>query len=243
MMGSFTFTCGVATWRKDRIMKANKQTQSNQQKQPLPTTSGPLHRFYQRRSWENKFSMAEKRSRIPTHNLEDQGGRLRKLFQQYQHDVYHRQHSHTAHLLQQETQEVVHASFPVNNAKARSPLRVVWLQQKLQQVPKALALRTRFTDAGMQVNLHQLELEEEPALDGELILLECLGMFEQEMLTALAKLRLFSKAPLIILTDNYALDWSLRALHSGADAIFTVNMPDDVILARSKALLRRWVSI
>lgn len=224
-------------------MKSNTQTQSNLQKKQVTTSSEPLHRFYQRRIGENNFSMAEKRSKLTTHNLEDQGGRLRKLFQQYQHEVYHRQHSQTAHLLHQETQEVVHASFPVNNAKMRSPLRVVWLQQKLQQVPKALALRTCFTDAGMQVNLHQLNLDEDASLEGELILLECLGMFEQEMMKVLAKLRLFSKAPLIILTDNYTLDWSLRALHSGADAIFTVNMPDDVILARSKALLRRWVSL
>lgn len=225
------------------MIKSNKQTQSNLQKQQVTPSSEPLHRVYQRRAWENNFAMTEKRNKLTTHSLEDQGGRLRKLFQQYQHEVYHRQHSQTAHLLQQETQEVVHASFPVNNAKVRSPLRVVWLQQKLQQVPKALALRTCFTDAGMQVNLHQLDLEENTALDGELILLECLGMFEQEMMKVLVKLRLFSKAPLIILTDNYALDWSLRALHSGADAIFTVNMPDDVILARSKALLRRWVSL
>ena len=225
------------------MIKLNKQTQSNLQKKQLTPSSEPLHRFYQRRTWENNFSMTEKRNKLTTHSLEDQGGRLRKLFQQYQHEVYHRQHSQTAHLLQQETQEVVHASFPVNHAKVRAPLRVVWLQQNLQQVPKALALRTCFTDAGMQVNLHQFDPEENTSLDGELILLECLGMFEQEMMKVLIKLRLFSKAPLIILTDNYTLDWSLRALHSGADAIFTVNMPDDVILARSKALLRRWVSL
>jgi DNA-binding response OmpR family regulator len=48
---------------------------------------------------------------------------------------------------------------------------------------------------------------------------------------------------LIVLTDNHTLDWSIRALHSGADALFTINMPDDVIVARSKALLRRWMRL
>lgn len=225
-------------------MKSNKQTQARTQEDPFTTANKPLHRLYQHRAWEKNFSMAEKRRRLLiTHNLEGQKGRVRQLFQHHQPETYHRQHNQTAHILQQNAQEVAHASFAVNNTVVRSPLRVVWLQQTYQQLPKALALRTRFTDAGMQVKLHQLDVEDGALLEGELILLECLGMFEQEMMKILLKLRLFSKAPLIILTDNYTLDWSLRALHSGADAIFTVNMPDDVIIARSKALLRRWVSL
>lgn len=224
-------------------MKLDKQTQAKTQKSQWTTTNGPLHRFYQRRAWEKNFSMTEKRRKMATtHDLEGQEARLRQLLQHHQHEVYHRHQSQIANLLQQNAQEVVQTTF-VGSTNARSPLRVVWLQQTLQQLPKALALRTRFMDVGMQVTLHQLELENPAALEGELILLECFGMFEQEMMKVLLKLRLFSKAPLIILTDNYTLDWSLRALHSGADAIFTVNMPDDVIIARSKALLRRWVSI
>ena len=223
-------------------MKLDKQTQTKTQKSLLATTAGPLHRFYQRRAWEKNFSMIEKRRNVATtHDGEGQEGRLRQLFQQH-HEVCHRQHGQSAQLLQQNPQEVAHAGF-ANNTKTRAPLRLVWLQQTFQQLPKALALRTRFTDAGLQVNLHQLDLEGGVPLEGELIVLECFGMFEQEVMKVLLKLRLFSKAPLIILTDNCTLDWSLRALHSGADAIFTVNMPDDVIMARSKALLRRWVSI
>lgn len=224
-------------------MKLDKQTQAKTQKSLLATTTGPLHRFYQPRAWEKNYSMIEKRRRVATtHDVEGQDGRLRQLFQQHHHEVYHRQHGQTVQVLQQNKQEVVRTSF-ANNIKTRAPLRLVWLQQTFQQLPKALALRTRFTDAGMQVNLHQLDLEGGLPLEGELILLECFNMFEQEMMKVLLKLRLFSKAPLIILTDNGTLDWTLRALHSGADAIFTINMPDDVIMARSKALLRRWVSI
>lgn len=225
-------------------MKLDKQTQAKPQKKQFPTNNGPLHRFYQRRSWEKIFSMAEKRRRMMPHDeMEGQEERLQQLLQQYQHEVAHRRPHHTAYLLQQNAQELVHASFPVNSTKVRPPMRVIWLQQTLQPLPKALALRSRFTNAGMQVELHHLDLENGAPREGELILLECFGMFEQEMMQVLVNLRFFSKAPLIILTDNYALDWSLRALHSGADAIFTVNMPDDVIIARSKALLRRWVSL
>ena len=77
---------------------------------------------------------------------------------------------------------------------------------------------------------------------GELIMLECVDVYEQEMLIRLDFVRQGSRAPLIVLTDNHTLDWSLLALREGADAIFTLNTPDDVIVARSNALLRRWPS-
>lgn len=98
---------------------------------------------------------------------------------------------------------------------------------------------------GLQVNLHQyLNLEGGVPLEAKLIRSERFGMFEQEMMKVLLKLRLFSKAPPIILTETGHWTGPCAVwLHSGADAIFTVNMPDDVIMARSKALLRRWVSI
>jgi DNA-binding response OmpR family regulator len=71
-------------------------------------------------------------------------------------------------------------------------------------------------------------------------MLECVDTIEQEMLARLDRVRSKSKAPLIILTDNATLDWSLLALREGADAIFTMNTPDEIIFARSNALLRRW---
>ena len=232
------------TRKREITMKLDKQTPAKPQQKQFPTNNGPRHRFYQRRSWEKNFSMTEKRRSMMPHNkIEGPKGRLQRLLQQYQHEVAHRQHHQTAYLLSQNAQELVEKSHAAPNRPVRSPLRVIWLQQTLQQLPKALGLRTRFTDAGMQVNLHLLDLENGVPLEGELILLECFGMFEQEMMKVLLKLRFFSKAPLIILTDNSTLDWSLRALHTGADAIFTVNMPDDVIIARSRALLRRWVSL
>lgn len=92
--------------------------------------------------------MIEKRRSVATtHDGEGQEGRLRQLFQQHPHEVYHRQHGQTVQLLQQNTQEAVRAGF-ANNTKTRARLRLVWLQQTFQQLPKALALRTRFTDAG-----------------------------------------------------------------------------------------------
>ena len=130
------------------------------------------------------------------------------------------------------------------------PLRVLWLRAGNVERPKTTGLRNRFGSEGMDIHLADLQHTVISAVDQQathlfptvfdLIILECVEISEEGMLTQLSNIREVSQAPLIVLTDNYTLDWSLRALREGADAIFTLNAPDDVILARSNALLRRW---
>jgi len=205
---------------------------------------GPLHRFYQQGTTEKHFSVAARRKGLMAkRSVEKRKGRVEPLTQKQQYDLTHRQQSQITQLLRQDAQGLPYSTPGNSNGRMRSSVRIVWLQQKMHSLPKVVALRTRFGDAGMQVHLHQLSLETDAKLDGELILLECFDMFEQEMMKVVFTLRQLTQAPLIVLTDNHSVEWSIRALHSGADAIFTVNMPDDVIVARSKALLRRWVSL
>lgn len=138
------------------------------------------------------------------------------------------------------------------------PLRVLWLRVGNVERPKIIGLRNRFGSEGMDIHIADVKHATEPAgaeqngeQNGEqnaelfpavfdLIMLECVEIVENVMLTHLGSIRELSQAPLIVLTDNYTLDWSLRALCEGADAIFTLNTPDDIIVARSNALLRRW---
>jgi hypothetical protein len=130
------------------------------------------------------------------------------------------------------------------------PLRVLWLRAGNVERPKTTGLRNRFGSEGMDIHLTDLQHTDTPVVDlqainlfptvFDLIILECVEISEAVMLVQLNSIREVSQAPLIVLTDNYTLDWSLRALREGADAIFTLNTPDDVILARSNALLRRW---
>jgi hypothetical protein len=121
--------------------------------------------------------------------------------------------------------------------------RVLWFRADDQQRPKVVTLLDRFDSAGLDVQVFSI-FEGHSALPGKLtcalIMLECVDTIEQEMLARLDRVRSKSKAPLIILTDNATLDWSLLALREGADAIFTMNTPDEIIFARSNALLRRW---
>ncbi len=121
--------------------------------------------------------------------------------------------------------------------------RVLWFRANDDQRPKVVTLLDRFDHAGLDVQVFNVFEGHNPfpsKLTCSLIMLECVDTIEQEMLTRLDSVRSKSKAPLIILTDNATLDWSLLALREGADAIFTMNTPDEIILARSNALLRRW---
>lgn len=224
------------------MTKTHYQTAQKATKSQHTTIDGPLHRFYQRRSTEKHFSVAVRRQNLATGQFEEKWkGRVQALSQQQQYNSYHRQHTQITQLLQTNEQGAPYAT-PDNN-KLRTSGRIVWLQQTTQALPKAQALRTRFGETGIQIQLRQASLEADTQLDGELILLECFGMVEPEMMKAVITVRLLTQAPLIVLTDNHTLDWSIRALHSGADALFTINMPDDVIVARSKALLRRWMRL
>lgn len=130
------------------------------------------------------------------------------------------------------------------------PLRVLWLRAGDVERPKTTGLRNRFGSEGMDIHLANLQPTTTAAVDlqasnlsptvFDLVILECVEISEEVMLTQLSNIREVSQTPLIVLTDNYTLDWSLRILREGADAIFTLNTPDDVIVARSNALLRRW---
>ncbi len=233
----------VMTLKRATMTKSYYQAAQKASKSQHTTIDGPLHRFYQQPAQVKDVSVAVRRQGlVARQSVEKRKERVPPVVQKPQYDVIHRQHTQITKLLQQDEQGLPYPKPGNSNGRMQSSVRIVWLQQKMQSLPKALALRTRFGDAGMQVHL-QRSLDVETKLDGELILLECFGMFEQEMMMAVFNIRHLTQAPLIVLTDNHTLDWSIRALHSGADALFTVNMPDDVIVARSKALLRRWMAM
>lgn len=122
--------------------------------------------------------------------------------------------------------------------------KLLWYRTNEAQRPKVATLIDRFDSVGMEVQICDVVRQDATANDFQmnwaLIMLECIEIIELEMLARLEQIRAQSNAPLVVLTDNSTLDWSLLALREGADAIFTMNTPDEVILARSVALLRRW---
>ncbi len=207
------------------------------------TSNEPMHRFYRRKSWGQPTAvLAGSPAATIASPMGNQGPRMRQWLQDERYAWGAHQNGELKNLFPSTPQGEVPPMNPAEEAKVTSSIRVAWLQQTLYHLPKALSLRTRFSEAGMQVNVHQWSIEDVAPLECDLILFECFTIVEQEMMNFLLKLRFFTQAPLIILTDNNALDWSIWALRGGADAVFTVNMPDEVIVARSNALLRRWIS-
>jgi len=78
-------------------------------------------------------------------------------------------------------------------------------------------------------------------LRADLVLLDAFDSVEGSVETVVARIRHESKVPLIMLTDGYSIEQLVVALTAGADAIWSLNTPVEVLLVRCKALLRRWL--
>ncbi len=129
-----------------------------------------------------------------------------------------------------------------------APLQICigWVRRATKEQTKSASLLNSLANEGMDVwlietnNLASLAIEDVTHFD--LILFECFDPIESEMKAAVDRIRVYSRAPLLLLTDDQAATWTVDALHAGADAIFTASTPNEVILARCNALLRRWLA-
>jgi len=125
-------------------------------------------------------------------------------------------------------------------------VRIMWVRRSGKELSKRLSLFNRLSDEGMAIWVHEapsvvgLVIEDIP--DFDLILFEYFDHIESEIKAVISQIRLASRAPLMMLTDDQSVAWTVDALNAGADAIFTINTPDEVILARCNALLRRWLA-
>jgi DNA-binding NarL/FixJ family response regulator len=63
-----------------------------------------------------------------------------------------------------------------------------------------------------------------------------------QVATAILQVRACNHAPIVLLTEHEPLEWSLATLPAGADAVLSIHTPEEIILARCMALLRRWFS-
>lgn len=77
--------------------------------------------------------------------------------------------------------------------------------------------------------------------NADLVLLDASDSVEGSVDTIVARIRFESKVPLVMLTDGYSTEQLVTALTAGADAIWSLNTPLEVLLVRCKALLRRWL--
>jgi DNA-binding response OmpR family regulator len=117
---------------------------------------------------------------------------------------------------------------------------VLWLRQHDPLVETALQLKEEMIDQGLSLEMKEgLDYTSLRLAHVDLILLEAIDCVDGIVETIVARIRLKSRVPLVVLTDGYSTEQLVTALAAGADAIWTFNTPVKVLIARCRAMLRR----
>ncbi|MBI1297621.1 hypothetical protein GC175_22000 [bacterium] len=74
----------------------------------------------------------------------------------------------------------------------------------------------------------------------DMVLINAFDDFDSIVQMAAIRVRIRSRVPLVLLTQNYSSEQLVLALRSGIDAILSYQTPPDLLMARCNALLRRW---
>ena len=115
--------------------------------------------------------------------------------------------------------------------------RIVWLRQRNQMDQRSQNLYHQMQDHGLVLTV----VDAFDVTSADLVLLDALDSVEGSVETIVARIRFESRVPLIMLTDGFSSEQLVIALTAGADAIWSLNTPVELLLARSNALLRRWM--
>jgi DNA-binding response OmpR family regulator len=120
---------------------------------------------------------------------------------------------------------------------------IVWLRQRRQMGENALKLQRGMKAQGFFLEIADVfDASSAQLANADLILLDAFDRVDGIVETIVARIRLESRVPLVMLTDGYSTEQLVTALTAGADAIWALNIPVEVLMARCKALLRRWMS-
>ncbi len=103
-------------------------------------------------------------------------------------------------------------------------------------------LSQMFTDEGLSVQVLEMDDTLYDHLSSfDLIMLESFGQVDVSTIAAVSSIRMGSRAPLVMLMSSYARNEMIDALYAGVDAVWALGMPKEMLLARCRALLRRWL--
>jgi DNA-binding response OmpR family regulator len=108
-------------------------------------------------------------------------------------------------------------------------------RHKVQQIVNQIA------DEAIAVDLHTTsESLCEAVADCDLIIVEALGYTTVLQQRALESIRSSSLAPVVVLINKQHPDHTVDAIASGADAVISLELAHDAIVAHCRALMRRW---
>jgi DNA-binding response OmpR family regulator len=108
-------------------------------------------------------------------------------------------------------------------------------RHKVQQVVNHIA------DETVVIDLQSVdETLCEVVAECDLIVVEALGHSTPSQHRALQWIRTSSLAPVVVLTNRLQSEQTIDALTAGADAVISLEMAPDAIVAHCRALMRRW---
>jgi hypothetical protein len=121
-------------------------------------------------------------------------------------------------------------------------IRALWLQPRGEDNPQVERLRSKLAANGLLV----YSLNTDPPLGEacrsfELVILRVSKQTLGEVVGAVHEIRASSLAPILVLTNQPRPEWSLDLLPAGVDALLSLTMPEDIIIAHCAALVRRWL--
>jgi DNA-binding response OmpR family regulator len=132
------------------------------------------------------------------------------------------------------------SSHSLNNTDAGAIL-VAWVRTSQDPNKNSDRLSQMFTEEGLSVQIVEIDSTLYDHIGRfDLIMLESFGQVDANTLAAVETIRMGSRAPMVMLMSSYARTETIDALQAGVDAVWALGMPREMLLARCRALLRRW---
>jgi DNA-binding response OmpR family regulator len=135
---------------------------------------------------------------------------------------------------------------PLSGDRLRRP-SILWIHQDAYSdnvgdlSHPQIELYRQMRQQGIEVRWNTLAEITVPLLKGvDMVLIDAFDDFDSIVQMAAIRVRIKSRVPLVLLTQDYSSEQLVLALRSGVDAILSCQTPSDLLMARCNALLRRW---
>jgi DNA-binding response OmpR family regulator len=137
----------------------------------------------------------------------------------------------------------MHSGMAVESESDVTTVKIAWLMKENQVHPESELLIEYFQKVGFvveRVSLEDLSLADPGTYP--LIIIEAEYQVNAEVMNIVVELRVSTIAMIVLLLSQTTSAQVAQALRTGADAVWSHEEPEQVIYARAKALLRRWLS-
>jgi DNA-binding response OmpR family regulator len=137
----------------------------------------------------------------------------------------------------------MHSGMAVESESDVTTVKIAWLMKENQVHPESELLIEYFEKVGFVVERVPLEdLSLAAAGNYPLIIIEAEDEVNAEVMDIVIELRVSTISMIVLLLNQITSAQVAQALRTGADAVWSHEEPEQVIYARAKALLRRWLS-